>query len=356
MRGLLVALAFLLAGASSAADPKARATAQLGREAGILDALDALDREIDQVARAQEEGRLRLAELEREAKALDARLAELEGQAKDRRAHLRRRLQAHAGLDASAHLRLLLGARDVAELVRFRHDLALVMRHDLDLLRAVREDQARIQAATDEKLKNSAEVEAVQRTLEERRAALETERGTKAEVLARVRAERGLQERLAAERAKRDAALAEQFAAVPLPGGDEMVRQRGRLPRPALGRIVGAFGKRHDPELGTDTFSKGIDIDAPLGAPVRAVFEGEVVYSGWYKGFGNVVIVRHPGDWYTLYAHLSAVSRGRGDEVGQGDLVGEVGDTGSLRGPMLYFELRRRSEAMDPTPWLRSGQ
>ncbi len=356
MRRLLVALVLLLAGAASADDPKARAAALLGREASILDGLDALDREIDEVARAQEAGRLRLSELQREATALDARVAELEAEAKDRRGRLRRRLQAHTGLDASAHLRLLLGARDLAELVRFRHDLALVMRHDLDLLRRVREDQARIAAAAAEKLKNSEEVAVVQRTLEERRARLEAERGTKAEVLARVRTERGLQERLAAERAKRDAALAEQFAAVPLPGGDDMLRQRGRLPRPALGRVVGTFGRRHDPELGTDTFSKGIDIDAPLGAPVRAVYGGEVVYSGWYKGFGNVVIVRHPGDWYTLYAHLSAVSRGRGDKVGQGDLVGEVGDTGSLRGPMLYFELRRRSEAMDPTPWLRSGQ
>ena len=114
------------------------------------------------------------------------------------------------------------------------------------------------------------------------------------------------------------------------------------------------FGRYEDPELGTQTLSTGLLIDAPLGAPVRAVFDGRVVYSGWYKGYGNLVIVDHGAGHHTLYGHLLAISSAQGEAVKQGHIIGEVGDTGSLRGPQLFFELRVGRRPVDPGPWMRS--
>ena len=111
-----------------------------------------------------------------------------------------------------------------------------------------------------------------------------------------------------------------------------------------------------DPENGTRTFNSGLIFDAPYGAPVRAVHDGRVVYSGWYKGFGNLVIVDHGDEVHTLYGHLSAIRRARGEDVSGGAVIGAVGDAGSLRGPQLYFELRIDRRPVDPAPWLRSGR
>jgi murein DD-endopeptidase MepM/ murein hydrolase activator NlpD len=347
--------ALLVALAATAPDPAARARDLLAKEASILDAIDALDHAIVDIATQQQAAKDRLAELEHDQARLEQRLAGLEAQAAERRSKVRARLEARSSLESGADLRLVLGARDLGDLIRWRYALGRIVRHDVDLLRAVRADEAAIAAATREKLRNAADVAAAQAQLAERRDRLEDERRTRNEVLARIRNERGLQERLAAEKEKRDAALTAALPGGPNGEPDDLARQRGHLPMPVPGRVVRGFGRRADPELGTVTLSKGLDIDAPLGAPVRAVYSGEVVYAGWYKGFGNVVIVRHPGDWYTLSAHLSAVDKARGEHVAQGDVIGEVGDTGSLSGPMLYFELRRRSEAVDPMPWLRNG-
>jgi septal ring factor EnvC (AmiA/AmiB activator) len=74
-----------------------------------------------------------------------------------------------------------------------------------------------------------------------------------------------------------------------------------------------------------------------------------VVFAGRYDGFGHLVIVSHGDGWHTLYAHLDSATRTANERVDGGDVLGVVGDSGSLRGPMLYFEVRRGGEAVDPT-------
>jgi murein hydrolase activator len=77
-----------------------------------------------------------------------------------------------------------------------------------------------------------------------------------------------------------------------------------------------------------------------------------VAYAGWLRGYGNLLILDHGGGYHTLVAHLSSVTPGVGDRVAAGDSVGEVGETGSLKGAYLYFEIRRSGQALDPAPWL----
>jgi septal ring factor EnvC (AmiA/AmiB activator) len=98
---------------------------------------------------------------------------------------------------------------------------------------------------------------------------------------------------------------------------------------------------------------KGIDIDAPLGDGVRAVEKGRVVFADRFTGYGQMVIVDHGERYYTVYGHLSEIIRKNGDEVTRGDILGRVGDSDSLSGAKLYFELRKDGRSMDPLPWLR---
>jgi len=96
----------------------------------------------------------------------------------------------------------------------------------------------------------------------------------------------------------------------------------------------------------------GVDVEAPAGAPVRAIAPGRVVHAGWFKGYGNLVIVDHGEGYHTLVAHLASMQTAMGEEVDAGTVLGTVGDSGSLKGPYLYFEIREKGRPVDPRPWL----
>jgi septal ring factor EnvC (AmiA/AmiB activator) len=127
----------------------------------------------------------------------------------------------------------------------------------------------------------------------------------------------------------------------------------GRLSWPADGRVRLGFGRQLDPEFGTETVRNGVEIQAPAGAPVHAVADGRVLFSGWFRGYGQVVILDHGEDSVTVSGFLDELGVDAGDEVRKGATIGTVGETGSLSGPGLYFEIRHQGRPVDPVAWLR---
>lgn len=128
---------------------------------------------------------------------------------------------------------------------------------------------------------------------------------------------------------------------------------RGSLPWPVRGTVIENFGENRHPKFGTVTRNNGIDIQAPEGADIRAVEKGVVEFVDWYEGYGQTIILNHGGGFYTLYAHCGSVSVAQGQQVAAGSVIAKVGDTGSLRGAELHFEVRKGRAAVDPLDWLR---
>ena len=128
---------------------------------------------------------------------------------------------------------------------------------------------------------------------------------------------------------------------------------RGELPWPAEGPVTETFGRKVHPVYDTVTLFKGIEIDAGAGTPVQAVYRGRVAFADWFQNYGLVVIVNHGDDFFTIYGHLNAVGVRTGEWVDAGAQVGTVGETGSLIGPSLYFEIREGADAVNPAQWLR---
>lgn len=128
---------------------------------------------------------------------------------------------------------------------------------------------------------------------------------------------------------------------------------RGELPWPAEGPVTETFGRKVHPVYDTVTLFKGIEIDAGAGTPVQSVYQGRVVFADWFQNYGLVVIVNHGNDFFTIYGHLDVVRVRTGEWVDEGTEVGTVGETGTLIGPSLYFEIREGSEALNPVQWLR---
>ncbi|MBI5888663.1 MAG: peptidoglycan DD-metalloendopeptidase family protein [Deltaproteobacteria bacterium] len=127
---------------------------------------------------------------------------------------------------------------------------------------------------------------------------------------------------------------------------------KGRLPMPVAGIVVSGYGKVRHPKFGTLTFNNGILIEAPEGRAVKSIYDGTAVYTGWLKGYGNIIILDHGDGYYTLFAHLLKTMKEKGDGVARGDVVGLVGSTGLESSPGLYFEIRERGVSRDPFAWL----
>jgi len=133
---------------------------------------------------------------------------------------------------------------------------------------------------------------------------------------------------------------------------DGFHKRKGKMPYPAKGIIEVPFGKVLNPKFNTVTFQKGLDLRAAEGSEVVSVADGKVVHAGPFRGYGNLLIVDHGDGYHTLYAHLATLAKAVGDEVEAGQQVGTVGDTGSLKGAYLYFEIREKGKPVDPKEWL----
>ena len=113
-------------------------------------------------------------------------------------------------------------------------------------------------------------------------------------------------------------------------------------------RVSSGFGMRRHPIARAWMKHQGIDYAAPTGTRVRAVGDGIVEHAGMKGGYGNVVIIRHHGQYATVYAHLSRVAVRRGQRVAQNDTIGAVGQTGWATGPHLHYEFRVAGEPRNP--------
>jgi murein DD-endopeptidase MepM/ murein hydrolase activator NlpD len=118
---------------------------------------------------------------------------------------------------------------------------------------------------------------------------------------------------------------------------------------PARGRIIVGFGA----EQPDGKRSEGINLAVPLGTDIQAAEAGRVHYAGdGLKGYGNLILIRHPNGWVSAYAHADQMLVKAGDEVRRGQVIGKAGKTGPVAQPQLRFELRKGSEPVDPLPYL----
>jgi septal ring factor EnvC (AmiA/AmiB activator) len=129
--------------------------------------------------------------------------------------------------------------------------------------------------------------------------------------------------------------------------GSTFAARKGGLTLPIDGKIVTAFGRKYDPKASLYTFHKGVDIASGAGQPVRAVYAGKVVYSGKIGGYGQLLILDHGDQYYSLVGQLGEALRNEGDTVKEGETIGRS----SLDGTPVYFEIRQRHVAVNPVPW-----
>ncbi|MDF1566305.1 MAG: peptidoglycan DD-metalloendopeptidase family protein [Deltaproteobacteria bacterium] len=327
------------------------------KEGDVLAAMDELESNL-----AIEEAALRAAErkaevLEVDLKETRARRDHARERLAQRRAALEPRLVVRYQLGRLGTLPLLLSSTSLSEMRNRQTMLSRVLQADARVIEEVRvlersldEDTLRLEEGTValEKLRASAAAR-VKRLRDAR-----TEREATLAVLGEERTirERMLTQLEAAQ--KRLGGMVRELGAASRGGGEAGFRAlRGRLPLPTAGTIEAGFGVQREERYETKTLHKGVDLRAPKGTKVQAVAPGKVVHAGWLRGYGNLIIIDHGDAYFTLMAHLDRMFVAIGEELEAGKVVGLVGDTASLKGAYLYFEIRHRGEALDPRRWFQ---
>ena len=117
---------------------------------------------------------------------------------------------------------------------------------------------------------------------------------------------------------------------------------------PLIGKISKRFGEKKENDI---LASQGVEISAPAGTPIRAIYTGEVVFSDWLRGFGLLLIVDHGNNYMSLYGNAEVLLKTKGDQVESGELIAEAGNSGARKESGIYFEVRHRGQPIDPELW-----
>jgi len=240
--------------------------------------------------------------------------------------------------------------------ISFDRELLANLQEESQHQEILRERLARKQAELSEQKKTLSLAQASVRQEAEKEklllASLRREKTTRLRALREMEAAAQRLEKMMDEIARRSMIKPKQPPSAPSTGvGLEALR--GKLDWPVHGSVSAPFGKYKHPEFAGEIFRKGIDIDAPIGEEIRAVEKGTVVYADRFSGYGKMVIVDHGERYYTIYGHLSEIIKKSGDEVRRGEVVGRAGDSDSLAGSKLYFEMRKDGRSLDPVPWFK---
>jgi len=358
------------AGQATAQDLSRRAAERIAALQKEADGLAARERTlINDLRRLEVERNLRaerfkqsqrgLAATEADLTETAARISRLEARARTQSPALTARLVELYKLGQAGYVRLMLSVDDLREAGRaYRFVSAL---QQIDHQRAA--DHGRTLA-----------------DLRTARAALETRRAEQLALHAQVGLARGAADRAAADQAalvqqvdrRRD--LAAQLVGELQAAREQLERRladfehggnsapaiaslpigpfRGDLDWPAEGTILATFGRQRNTRFNTAVVSNGIRIAASTGTPVHAIHEGTVVFAEPFSGFGNLLIIDHGGQAFSMYGTLDAMAVPAGGRVARGDVIGTAG--AAIDGtPSLYFELRVDGRPVDPLQWLR---
>lgn len=353
-----------------AQEKRAQAGALKGQETRALGALKRTERELNTTRRRLRNLGTRRQRLDQQLEITRANLQRSEANLETQQAQLSKRLRHMYMVGPARELEFLISTHSFAGLMMRWDFLQMVAEQDRQLLDNVKSEKQKVEASERRLETNLKEVSRNTQLTTRQSNKLTQLRHTRATSVREIQTRRESYEAAAAELERSARAIAALLARLerqrqadvqrrgtgrdPQPYSGDFERGQGQLDWPVQGSVVGRMGIETHPRFGTQVRNDGIDIAAPVGSPVRAVARGRVDFANDdYEGVGGMIVLNHGNGYYTIYSHLSEVSASSGSEVPAGAVIGRTGETGSLKGPMLHFEVRKGSSPLNPESWLR---
>jgi murein hydrolase activator len=297
-------------------------------------------------------------QLEEQRRETESQIAAIAPRIAREKEFLRKRLAALYRLGGLSYVRLLLSIDDRRDPVQAMSMLSFLVSRDARVVTRFQAEREQLRARTTELADREQKVAAARHIVEQRQRAVAVARADKERTLLSLRNQGSESEQKLAEleeKAKRlehllDVLSRQNGAAT---AATDIRSVQGALAWPVQGKIIEHFGKQRNAKFSTVTFSNGLKIAAAPGAEVRSVFAGTVLFSQWFKGYGNLVILDHGNRVFSLYGNLKSPAVAVGDRINAGQALAGVGESEDANSGYLYFEIRQDNKPEDPQKWLR---
>ncbi len=349
---------------SQIAEHEAQVSAYSEKEAKLIDELDQLGRQLNQTKLQVKDTRKEVAKLEKSLQETESEISRLEKEISLLDDYAAKRLVALYKLYQLGKLPVLASADSIFDLLNRKSALERIMSADKTVWNELTEKKIRNETLhstlTEQKRQYAESLESLNKQLAE----VNQQSASRSKLLREIRGKKSLM--LAAIDSLKQAAFTlgkqldsdtwEIHPAGGLHAGENkkpFQTLKGLLQPPVPGKITAFYGLTKSGALNSANFNNGIDIQAQPGEPIRAVYGGTVIYADWFKGYGNLIIIDHGNKYCTVYAHAEEIFKKKGDSVDPDEVIGTVGDTGSLAGTKLYFEIRHDGKPIDPLAWLK---
>jgi murein hydrolase activator len=290
--------------------------------------------------------------------AIASRVFALHASIERHRRYLVDRLAVLYRMGRTPYLRMLMAVERDQDPLEAARLLAYLVGRDARAVSAFQADQERLVLEESRLAEKEQEIAGVRRLADDRRRIAAARQKEKERLLAELRSEeRRSAERLAEleEKARRLERLFELlYDQSPVASVAARIGEfKGALDWPVSGKVIEEFGRQRSTAYGTFVVNNGVRIEASPGTPVRAVFQGTVLYAQWFKGYGNLIILDHGERVFSLYGNTRGTTLSTGERVTAGQTIafvaeGEEGEAGAL-----YFEIRQDNRPADPQGWLR---
>jgi septal ring factor EnvC (AmiA/AmiB activator) len=273
--------------------------------------------------------------------------------------HLQKRITAYYTMGDIGLLNVTFSSKTLPELLTFHDSFDVLIKYDQDVIRAYGntiQELVRVTTALD--LEKLVLEDFIQQTVQEKEL-LQKTKTEKKELLTHIRTQEKLHKQAIVEMQQASEDLAESIVSVK--NKERVYEQgflvsKGSLPPPVDGTLITFFHQEKINKLGISRNSAGIELQAPDGNKIVSVSDGEVIYSGYLRGYGNTVIIHHGFQYYTVTSRIEKILVKKGQEVKKKGIIGIMGDTATLFDEGLYFEIRHGRESLDPLLWLNKNK
>jgi Membrane-bound metallopeptidase len=313
--------------------------------------LDIRDRELQIAVNLQ-------SQIEREQAAAQAQVSELGPRIQRQKQFLRKRLDALYRMGGLSYVRMLMSLDDRRDPVEAMSMLSYLVSRDSRAVTRFQASQETLRLRLLDLADRGRRLAQMRQVVEQRRQAVVATRNQQQRMLDSLRGEGSQSQRQLTElqeKAKRLEHLLDVLARqrAGTAAATDIRAFQGALNWPAEGKVFEHFGVQRNAKFSTVTFNNGLKIAAAPGTEVHAVFAGTVLFSQWFKGYGNLIILDHGNRIFSLYGNLKSPTVSPGDHVLAGQALAGVGESEDARSGYLYFEIRQDNKPEDPQKWLR---
>lgn len=335
------------------------------KELNIINNLNHIDLALNTIRKKVLESSTDLITLEKQISETTATSKDLVKKIEENEVYVSKRLVSLYKLNWLGRLNVLASTESLFDLFQRKKNLELILSHDQKTRENLLKNKLALQMLLVRLNTQKKERLSLEDDLEEQIQMMAAKRAQRASLLDDIRSKRTLE--MAAIESLKQAAkdlniIIKSLSSAAVPSDQikktppkDFTSLKGLLNMPVKGKIKYFFGPYSNSKFNVVNFRSGIVIQADRGEPIRAVFDGKILYASWFKGYGNMIIVDHGDNYYTVYAHAEEFFASKGDIVEKGEVVATVGDTGSLIGPSLHFEVRHHGKPVDPLKWIKKG-